>query len=115
MNQVSLRESPGASTALLRYCRRRCVLVKVPLFSAVPAAGNTNTSVAIFSGESSPRFTSGESSQNDAVSVSTMSRTTSHFNLLKAVRSRRPFAAPTAGFWPITNRPSIFPSCMSSQ
>ena len=35
----------------------------------------------IVSGESSPRSTSGESYQKEAVSVSTMSRTTSHFSL----------------------------------
>jgi hypothetical protein len=66
---------------------------------------------------SSPRCTSGESSQNDAVSVSTMSRTTSHLRLVIARRSNREFGAPTAGFWPITNKPSsvLEPSAMSSQ
>ena len=28
---------------------------------------------------------------------------------------KRPFGAPTAGFCPMTNRPSILPSTMSSQ
>src|SRR5579864_2981171 len=115
MNQVSLRASPGGSTALLCHCNMRCVLVKVPSFSPCPAAGKRNTSVPIFSGLSSPRSTSGESYQNEAVSVSTMSRTTSHFNLASALRSNRPLGAPTAGFWPMTNKPSTLPSIISSQ
>ena len=98
MNQVSLRASPGGSTAMFLYCSSRCVLVNVPSFSAVPAAGNKKISVAMFSGESSPRSTSGESDQNEAVSISTMSRTTSHLSLASALRSRRPLGAPTAGF-----------------
>ena len=56
MNQVSLRASPGGSTAFSRNCSSRCVLVNVPSFSAVPAAGKRKTSVPIVSGESSPRL-----------------------------------------------------------
>ena len=55
MNQFSLRQSPGGSTAFSRHCSSRCVLVKVPSFSACPAAGNRNTSVGISSVLSSPR------------------------------------------------------------
>ena len=51
-----------------------------------------------FSGYSSPLSTSGDAYQHEAVSVSTMSRTTSHFSLDIALRSSRPLEAPTAGF-----------------
>ena len=91
------------------------MLVNEPSFSPCPAAGSRKTSVAISWGCSSPRSTSGESSQNDAVSISTMSRTTSHFNFESALRCSLPFGAPTAGFCPRTNKPSILPSCISSQ
>ena len=100
MNQVSLRQSSGGSTAFSWNCNRRCVLVKEPAFSAWPAAGKKKISVAIFSGSSSPRWTSGESFQNAAVSVSTKSRTTSHFRFARADRCNLPFAAPTAGILP---------------
>src|SRR5438270_5797930 len=113
MNQVSLRASPGGSTAFWCHCRRRCVLVKHPSFSACPAAGRRKTSVPISSGFSSPRSTSGESCQKEAVSSSTRSRTTSHFNLASALRSTRELGPATAGFCPITNRPSILPSNIS--
>ena len=46
-------------------------------------------------------------------SISTMSRTTSHFNFESDVRWNRELAAATAGFCPIMNMPSIFPSAMS--
>ena len=63
--------------------------MNVPSFSAVPAAGQQKH----FGGDclpaySSPRSTSGESYQNEAVSISTMSRTTSHFSLDSAVRCK---------------------------
>ena len=115
MNQFSLRASPGGSTAFCRHCNSLCVFVNVPAFSACPAAGKRKTSVPISSVFKSPRFTSGESYQNDAVSVSTISRTTSHFSFAIARRSSPEFGAATAGFCPITNSPSIFPSIMSSQ
>src|SRR6516225_9680550 len=115
MNHNSPRESPGGSTALLRNWSSRCVFVNVPAFSAVPAAGNKKISVPILSGGNSPLTASGDAYQNDAVSVSTISRTTSHFNFPSADLCSLPFDAPTAGFCPITNSPSILPSCMSSQ
>ena len=65
MNQVSLRASPGGSTAFSCHWSRRCVFVKQPSFSAWPAAGSRKTSVAISSVRSSPRSTSGESYQKD--------------------------------------------------
>ena len=85
---------------MLWNCSRRWVLTNVPSFSGTPAAGIRKTSVAMSSMFSSPRATSGELYQNKAGSVSTKSRTTSHFSLAKALRSRRPFGAPTAGILP---------------
>ena len=115
MNQFSLRQSPGGSTAFSRHWSNLCVLVNVPSFSACPAAGNKKTSVGISSVFSSPRVTSGDAYQKEAVSVSTISRTTSHFNFESPRRSIPEFGPATAGFWPMTNKPSIFPSNMSSQ
>ena len=85
------------------------------LFFRVTCGGEKKTSVSMPSGFSSPLRTSGESYQKEAVSVSTISRTTSHFSLAKALRSRPEFGAPTAGFCPMTNRPSTFPSAISNQ
>jgi hypothetical protein len=90
-------------------------LVKVPSFSACPAAGSRNTSVPTPSGRSSPRSTSGESYQKLATSVSTRSRTTSHCSLASARRSSPAFGAPTAGFCPKTKSPSSLPAAISSQ
>ena len=91
------------------------MLVKVPSFSAWPAAGSRNTSVATDPGTSSPRSTSGESYQKLATSVCTMSRTTSHCSRASARRSSPALGAPTAGFCPKTNSPSSFPAAISSQ
>ena len=49
MNHVSLRASPGGSTAFSRNWLSLCVFVKQPSFSACPAAGNRNTSVSMSS------------------------------------------------------------------
>jgi hypothetical protein len=86
MNQSSERASPGGLSALSRNCTSRWVLVNVPSFSMCEAAGIRNTSVWIASGRSSPDCTSGESRQNVAVSISAISRTTSHFSLANARR-----------------------------
>src|SRR6267142_427044 len=51
----------------------------------------------------SPRSTSGDSRQKFADSISTISRTTSHFNFDNAFRWSREFGAPTAGFFPIVS------------
>ena len=110
MNHSSLRASPGGSSALSRHCTRRWVLVKVPSFSMCVAAGIRKTSVAMSSGRTSPEATSGESFQNEAVSISARSRTTSHFMWRSARRMRPPFCEPIAGFWPMTNSPSRPPS-----
>ena len=94
MNCRSLRHAPGGSTAFSRHCNSRCVFVNVPAFSTCDAAGKKKTSVSSSSGSISPLATSGESFQNDADSLSTMSRTTSHFSFPRAVRSNFPFGAP---------------------
>src|SRR5699024_12039677 len=58
----------------------RWVCVKVPAFSTCVAAGKRKTSVPISSVFNSPVLISGESYQNDAVSISWKSRTTNHFS-----------------------------------
>ena len=68
------------------------MLVNDPLFSTWEAAGRRKTSV----------WQSGWSRQNDAVSTSTRSRTTSQFSLPSALRHSFPLAAPTTGFSPMT-------------
>ena len=83
--------------ACSRHCSSRCVFVNVPAFSTCDAAGKRKTSVSISSVRNSPFAISGESSQNVAVSISTRSRTTSHFNFDSAFRSSRAFGAPTRG------------------
>ena len=110
MNHSSERASPGGSSALSRNWTRRWVFVKQPSFSTWAAAGIRNTSVWMSSGRSSPDCTSGESRQKVAVSISAMSRTTSHFSLASARRCRPACCEPTAGFWPITKKPSTPPS-----
>ena len=102
MNQVSLRASPGGSTAFSRNCSSRCVLVNVPSFSAVPAAGKRNTSVAIFSDTVRRALHFRRIAyQNEAVSVSTMSRTTSHFSFDESIAFADAHSeAPTAGILP---------------
>ena len=64
------------------------------------AAGRKNTSVWMSSGRVSPASISGLSYQNEADSISFVSRTTSHSRLASAVRCRRALALPTAGFSP---------------
>ncbi len=112
MNHSSERASPGGSSALSRNWTRRWVFVKQPSFSTCAAAGIRNTSVSMSSGRSSPDCTSGESRQNVAVSISARSRTTSHFSLASARRCSPACCEPTAGFCPITKKPSTPPSSM---
>ena len=64
------------------------------------------TSVWMSSVFSSPEAISGPSFQNVADSIMWKSRTTSHLRWLIASRWRRPFAEPTAGFWPSRKKPS---------
>ena len=64
------------------------MLVKVPSFSVWAAAGSRNTSVPMSAVRSSPVSISGALYQNDAVSVSTRSRTTSQSSLAMALRCR---------------------------
>ena len=112
MNHRSERQSPAGSTACSRHCNRRWVFVNVPAFSTCVAAGSRNTSVPMSSVRRSPVSISGLSRQNEAVSTSTRSRTTSHFRPASALRFRRPLTAPTVGFWPMTKKPSTSPSSM---
>ena len=107
MNHSSERASPGGSSALSCHCSSRCVLVKWPSFSTCEAAGIRKTSVWMSSVGYSPERTSGPSRQNVAVSSSLRSRTTSHFRWASARRCNPECAEPTAGFWPITNSPSM--------
>ena len=60
--------------------------MKLPSISATAAAGMKNTSVLISSGLSWPLFTSGESFQKLAVSVSYRSRTTIQSSFARACR-----------------------------
>ncbi len=78
----------------------RWVWVKVPLFSVCAAAGRKKTSVWMSSVVSSPVAISGPSFQKVADSIIVKSRTTSHLRCDMARRCIRPWADPTAGFWP---------------
>ncbi len=60
-----------------------------------------NTSVAMSSVFISPRSISGAAYQNDALSISTRSRITSHLTRARDCRCSRAFCEPTAGFWPM--------------
>ncbi len=66
--------------------------------------------MSISSGFSSPDLTSGLSRQKVAVSISARSRTTTHLIFASARRCRPACCEPTAGFWPITKKPSRPPS-----
>ncbi len=59
-----------------------------------------NTSVPMSSVTISPVAISGPSFQNVADSMRARSRTTSHLSWAIARRCIRPWAEPTAGFWP---------------
>jgi hypothetical protein len=110
MNHRSERQSPSGSTALWCHWSSRWVLVKEPSFSTCDAAGRKNTSVAIRSAASSPLSISGESRQNDALSISCMSRTTSQSSSAIASRWSFEWLEPTAGFSPIRKNPLTSPS-----
>ena len=114
MKCSSERQSSGGSTALWCHCSSRWVLVKLPSFSAWEAAGRKNTSVPMSCGRSSPVSISGPSYQNEAVSISWRSRTTSHLSLDIARRWSLELADPTAGFSPTTKKPGTFPSSIRS-
>ena len=90
------------------------MFVNEPSFSTCEDAGRKKTSVPISSVFSSPVSISGPSFQNDADSISTRSRTTSHFSFAIARRCSFECEEPTAGFSPTTRKPSTFPSSISS-
>ena len=75
---------------------RRCVLVSVPSFSTLVAAGMKKTSVPMSSGGGPP----GSLFQKTALSVSNQSATTSHFRFRRPWRTMRALTLPAAGFWP---------------
>jgi hypothetical protein len=77
-------------------------LVSVPSFSVWAAAGMRNTSVPMSAVVSWPVAISGASYQNEAVSISAKSRTTSQSSLASAIRCSPELALPTAGFSPTT-------------
>ncbi len=76
------------------------MLVKLPAFSVCAAAGRKKTSVPISSGRISPVSTSGPSFHQVALSIITMSRTTSQSSFAMPSRCILALAEPTAGFWP---------------
>ena len=80
--------------------------MKVPAFSVWLAAGMKNISVSMSSVLSSPVAISGPSFHQVADSMRLKSRTTIHLRWLIAIRCMRPFADPTAGFWPSRKYPS---------
>ncbi len=88
------------------------MLVKDPSFSVWAAAGRKNTSVPISSGRALPVSISGPFCQKLALSVITMSRTTSQSSLAMALRCRRPLGEPTTGFSPGRKNPLHQPSSM---
>jgi hypothetical protein len=110
MNQLSLRASPGGSTAFSCHCSSRMVLVKVPSFSADAAAGMRITSVPMVEGSAPGAF-----DQKLAVSVSKRSRTTIQSSLFSASRTSVELAFPAAGFWPSTRYPFSLPESMSAK
>ena len=78
----------------------RWVLVKLPDFSVCAAAGKKKTSVPISSVRSSPVWISGPSFHQVALSIITMSRTTSQSRFAMPSRCILALAEPTAGFCP---------------
>ena len=80
--------------------------MKLPAFSVCAAAGRKNTSVPISSARISagsfpgPVSVSGPFFHQVALSIITMSRTTSQSSLAMPSRCIRALAEPTAGFWP---------------
>ena len=96
------------------HCSSRWVLVKQPSFSVCAATGRKKTSVPMFSVTSSPDSISGESFQNEAVSISYRSRTTSQSSLASALRWNEAFCPPTAGFWPMAIKPFTPPLAIST-
>ena len=74
--------------------------MKLPAFSVCAAAGRKKTSVPMSSVFSSPVSISGPSFHQVALSIITMSRTTSQSSFAIPSRCILALAEPTAGFWP---------------
>jgi hypothetical protein len=85
-------------------------LVKQPSFSVCAAVGRKNTSVFMSPARISPLSCSGESFQNEPVSVGWKSRTTSQSSFDRARRMSLEFDEPTVGFCPTQNMPLRPPS-----
>src|SRR5437762_5170942 len=92
----------------------RCVLVKLPSYSAICVDGKKKISVLISAIFVSPLFTSGARYQWVAVSVSQLSFTTSQSSWRSARRVAVPLSD-VAGFCPTITAPLIFPSAIAAK
>ncbi len=92
----------------------RCVLVKLPSYSAIWVEGKKKISVLMSAMFTSPFFTSGARYQWVAVSVSQLSFTTSQSSWRSARRVAVPFSD-VAGFCPTTTMPLILPSAIAAK
>ena len=106
MNYSSERASPGGSSALSRHCTSRCVLVNVPSFSTGGGGHQEDLGLDVLGAQLARLDLGRVAARSVADSSSTRSRTTSHFMLASARRCRPACIEPTAGFWPITKKPS---------
>ena len=77
---LAARSRRADSTALLAELHQALRIGQAAVFLCRAGGGKRNTSVAMSSGRNSPRSTSGELYHQEALSTSTMSRTTSHFS-----------------------------------
>ena len=100
MNHRSLRASPGGLDRGVVPLQHPLGVGEAAAFSVCAAAGKKKTSVLMSSVRISPVSISGPFFQNVALSIMTRSRTTSQSRLAIPSRCIRPFAEPTAGFWP---------------
>src|SRR5882762_10633184 len=91
----------------------RCVLVKLPSYSAICVEGKKKISVLMSAIFTSPLFTSGPRYQCVAVSVSQLSLTTSQSSWRIASRVAVPLSE-VAGFWPTQHIPFTLPSTMAA-
>src|SRR5439155_6630860 len=113
-NQLSVRQSPGALAAKECHCSIRCVLVKLPSYSAIWVEGKKKTSVLMSLILTSPLFTSGARYQYVAVSVSQLSFTTTQSSCRSARRVAPPLSE-VAGFCPTQHIALTLPSAMAAK
>ena len=112
MNHLPNAHRPGIDRFLAPLQQALCVRERAFLFRVTGRRKKENFRLDLFRLQFAA-LDLGRLDQNVAASISTISRTTSHFSFESDVRWNREFAAATAGFWPIMNMPSIFPSAMS--